>query len=1268
MDNTGIFGNAYDDEDVEEEVDMNNVDSSYTVPDTSFTKFHKDHPEDQVIQALEDPSWVEAMQDELLQFKLLNVWTLVDLPRDKWAIGTKWVFRNKKDERGIVVKNKARLVAQGHTQEEGIDYDEVFALVARIEAIRLFLAYASFKDYVVYQMDVNSAFLYGKIEEEVYVCQPPGFEDPHFPNKVYKVEKALYGLHQAPRAWYETLSTYLLENGFHRGQVDKTLFIKIHKDDILLVQVQQKSDGIFISQDKYVAEILKKFDFASVKTASTPMETNKALIKDEEAEDVDVHLYRSMIGSLMYLTASRPDIMFAVCACARFQVTPKTSHLNVVKRIFRYLKGQPKLGLWYPRDSPFDLEAFSDSDYAGASLDRKSTTGGCQFLGKRLISWQCKKQTIVANSTTEAEYVAAANCCGQVLWIQNQMLDYGFNFMNTKIYIDNESTICIVKNPVFHSKTKHIEIRHHFIRDSYEKKLIQVIKIHTDQNVADLLTKAFDASRVKTAKSQIDEKTCCDEAVHKELGDRMERAATTTSSLEAEQDSDAQTRLETTSKQFNNSPLSKVNTFGSRKDSMQLMELMTHYTKLSALFWATAKVKTVNDVRQIQALIDKKKLIITETSIRSDLHLEDAGVFINQQLGDMSHHKKIYVNPSHTKKIFANMKREGKDFSGRITPLFDTMMVQASEEVGEDSDHLTDFNQIPIVDQPSTSSPPKKKQKSKRKQIKEAEVAHDETEHEESVLDLEKVKSDQAIEIASLKKREDASKQGRRIEDINADAEVTLVNETQERQDEDLMFDTGVSDDTTTGVEDSVAHTIQVSTTDIGDEGVTAAKIDELTLAQTLIEIKAAKPKVEPSEFRTSPEAQPSKSKDKGKAIMVEPEVPLKRKDQVALDEDLTRSIQAQLDAEIKEEERLERQKQEEANIALIESWENTQAMMEADRLLAERLQTREREELTDEKKGKLFMELMEKRRKHFAAIRAQEKRNIPPTKAQKKSQMSTDLKHMGEYKHKQLMRKSYDEIQKLFDKEMKRVNTFVAMSSETQESNEKKVEGSEEKAKSSRKKSLGKKRAVKEQQQESPKRKKLRDDKQTDEHEEVEADDTAELKKHLVIKKDDDIAIDVIPLATKPPVIVDYKLLKEGIMVHYQLIRADGSSKRHSSMIRLLQGIDKEDLQTLWKLVKTKHGDLRPEDEHERVLWGDLKVMFEPDIRSDVWRNLQGYKVTIWKLIDSCGVHFVRNLKIQKMNIKFRGGLLGLKRLQGFLLLLSEVKTVRVETEKYAK
>ncbi|GJZ51863.1 putative ribonuclease H-like domain-containing protein [Tanacetum coccineum] len=313
------------------------------------------------------------------------------------------------------------MVAQGYTQEEGIDYDEVFAYVPRIEAIRLFLAYAAYKDFVVYQMDVKSAFLYGKIKEEVYVCQPPGFEDPNFPDRVYKVEKALYGLHQALRAWYETLSTYLLDNRFQRGKIDKTLFIRRDKGDILLVQVYE-DDIIFSSTKKSLCTqfekmMHKKFQMSSMGElifflGITPMETQKLLLKDEDGKEVDVHLDRLMIGSLMYLTSSRPDIMFAVCAYVRYQVNPKVSHLYAVKRIFRYLKGQPKLGLCYPKDSPFDLVAYTDSDYTGASLDRKSTTGGCQFLGCRLISWQCKKHTVVANSTTKAEYVAASSCCG----------------------------------------------------------------------------------------------------------------------------------------------------------------------------------------------------------------------------------------------------------------------------------------------------------------------------------------------------------------------------------------------------------------------------------------------------------------------------------------------------------------------------------------------------------------------------------------------------------------------------------------------------------------------------------------------------------------------------------------------------------------------------------------------------------------------------------------------------------------------------------------
>ncbi|GJZ14339.1 hypothetical protein Tco_0549569 [Tanacetum coccineum] len=501
------------------------------------------------------------------------------------------------------------------------------------------------------------------------------------------------------------------------------------------------------------------------------------------------------------------------------------------------------------------------------------------------------------------------------------------------------------------------------------------------------------------------------------------------------------------------------------------------YTSCIEQFWATTNVKMVNRVRQLQALIDKKKMIITESNIRNNLHLEDA---------------------------------------------------EASDDVGEDSDPLNDSNHLPIVDHHYILSNPRRK-KVQRKQRKEAEVAHDEAEHEESVptpsndpQPSEKAKSDQAIKIASLKKRvdkqenrrkfitiglkrlknvgaarrikssndslgtqKDVSKQGRIIEyideDVEYDDEVFVDVTTVEKEEQSTKTGEAV---TTAGVEDSVAPTIPITAGVEDSAAPTIPTTVEETLAQTLMEIKAAKPKAKgivfhdlekqvskPTVFVTQPSI-----KDKGKGIMQEPERPLTKKYQVALDEDLARNIQAQLDAKIIEEERLERQKQEEANIALIESWENTQAMMEADRLLAERLQTREREELTDEEKGKLFMELMEKKKKTFYCTKSTGKE------------------------------KTYS-YQELFDKEINRVNTFMAMSSKAQESNEKKVEGSEEKAKSNRKKESGREE------------------------------------------------------------------------------QADGSSKRYSSMIRMLQDIDRKDLETLWKLVKTKHGDLRLEDEHERVL-----------------------------------------------------------------------------------
>nr|GEU51050.1 putative ribonuclease H-like domain-containing protein [Tanacetum cinerariifolium] len=323
-----------------------------------------------IFDSLQDPKWVEAMQEELLQFKIQNIWSLVDCPKGVRPIGTKWVLKNRKDERGIVFRNKARLVAQGHTQEERIDYNKVFASITRIEAIRLFLAYASFMGFTVYQMDVKSAFLYGTIDEEVYVMQPPGFQDPEFPARVYKVEKAMYGLHQAPRAWYGTLSKYLLTNGFQRGIIDHTLFIRKQRGDFILVQVYvddiifgssnpqlcrefealmhenfqmsamgelnfflglqvlQKEDGIFLSQDKYVGDILKKFGYSDVRSANTPMDKENPWGKDGTGKDVDLHLYRSMIGSLMYLTSSRPDIMFAVCTPTEPHHTPSLEALQ----------------------------------------------------------------------------------------------------------------------------------------------------------------------------------------------------------------------------------------------------------------------------------------------------------------------------------------------------------------------------------------------------------------------------------------------------------------------------------------------------------------------------------------------------------------------------------------------------------------------------------------------------------------------------------------------------------------------------------------------------------------------------------------------------------------------------------------------------------------------------------------------------------------------------------------------------------------------------
>ncbi|GJY74420.1 retrovirus-related pol polyprotein from transposon TNT 1-94 [Tanacetum coccineum] len=406
---------------------------------------------------LNDERWVVVMQEELNQFTANDVWELVPQPKSLTIIRTKWVFRNKLDENGIVSRNKARLVAQGYNQQEGIDYDKTYAPVARLESIRILLAYACALDFKLFQMDVKISFLNGFINEDVYVTQPSRLIDFKTPNHVYKLKKALYSLKQAPKAWCDRLKAFLIKHEYNMRMVDNTLFrkmkgsnliiVQIYVDDIIFsstcqelcddfakimhdefkmsmmgelnfflgLQIKQLEDDIFFNQSKYIKEMLKKFGLEDSKPMKTHTSSNTKLTNDEEGESVDNTKYRGMIGSLLYLTASRPDIMFRVCLCACFQEDHKTSHIVVVKRIFRYIKGTTPLGLWYPKGSGIETVVYADSDHAGDYVDQKITRGIFTFMGCCLTSWFSKKQAALAISTTEAEYVSAGKAYQQEL-------------------------------------------------------------------------------------------------------------------------------------------------------------------------------------------------------------------------------------------------------------------------------------------------------------------------------------------------------------------------------------------------------------------------------------------------------------------------------------------------------------------------------------------------------------------------------------------------------------------------------------------------------------------------------------------------------------------------------------------------------------------------------------------------------------------------------------------------------------------------------------
>ncbi|GJR84072.1 retrovirus-related pol polyprotein from transposon TNT 1-94 [Tanacetum coccineum] len=359
-------------------------------------------------------------------------------PNYAMIIALKWIYKVKLDEYGDVLKNKARLVAKGYRQEEGFDFEESFAPVGRLEAIRIFLANAACKNMTFYQMDVKTAFLNGELKEVVYVCQPEGFVDPDRPHHVYHLKKALYGLKQAPLAWYDTLSKFLLAQGFSKGVNPR---------------------GIFINQSKYANEILKKFDLYKSNPVDTPMVERTKLDEDLSGIPVDQTQYRSMIGSLMYLTTSRADLVFAVCMCARYQSKPTKKHLEAVKRVFRYLQGTINVGLWYLKDTAMALTAYADADHA------------------------------------EAEYIAMSGCCAQILWMRSQLSDYGFAYNHIPLYYDNKSAIALCCNNVQHSRSKHIDIRHHFISEQVEKGVVELYFVRTEYQLANIFTKALPRER-----------------------------------------------------------------------------------------------------------------------------------------------------------------------------------------------------------------------------------------------------------------------------------------------------------------------------------------------------------------------------------------------------------------------------------------------------------------------------------------------------------------------------------------------------------------------------------------------------------------------------------------------------------------------------------------------------------------------------------------------------------------------------------------------------
>uniref|UniRef100_A0A2N9G528 F-box domain-containing protein n=1 Tax=Fagus sylvatica TaxID=28930 RepID=A0A2N9G528_FAGSY len=484
-------------------------------------------------EALNNPRWKAAMVEEMEALQKNSTWKLVELPKDKKTVGCKWVFTVKHKADGSIERFKARLVAKGYTQTYGIDYQETFAPVAKINTIRVLLSLAANLEWPLQQFDVKNAFLHGDLEEEVYMDFPPGFSTSSESGKVCRLRKSLYGLKQSPRAWFGRFTHSMRKYGYHQSQSDHTLFLKhsnegkvtaliVYVDDIVVtgndimemgklktylakefeikdlgtlryflgIEVARSKEGIFVSQRKYVLDLLVETGMLACKPIDTPIEQNHRLGEDVDDTPVDRERYQKLVGKLIYLSHTRPDIAFAVSVVSQFMHAPCEKHMEAVYRILRYLKSAPGKGLMLYKNGHLEVEGYTDADWAGSITDRRSTSGYCTFVGGNLVTWRSKKQSVVARSSAEAEFRAMAHGICEMLWLKAMLKELGVHSKDPmKLYCDNKAAISIAHNPVQHDRTKHVEVDRHFIKEKLTEGLICTPFVRTENQLADILTK-----------------------------------------------------------------------------------------------------------------------------------------------------------------------------------------------------------------------------------------------------------------------------------------------------------------------------------------------------------------------------------------------------------------------------------------------------------------------------------------------------------------------------------------------------------------------------------------------------------------------------------------------------------------------------------------------------------------------------------------------------------------------------------------------------------